>query len=180
VRDGNLVLIVGAAGAVGSAAVQISRWRGARVVGVIVDERQADAARAFGATEVVVVRPGEDAVAALGKALGAAAIDVALDTSGVSLDACLHLLRQGGRVVAITAPPDGKTTFDQRGLYRREAQILGVNTLRLTSVDDAAILDELAGGFSSDALRSPPVTERPLGEAVAAYVARGRKQVLIP
>jgi NADPH:quinone reductase-like Zn-dependent oxidoreductase len=179
-RDGEAVLVVGAAGAVGSAAVQIARWRGASVVAVVRDERQAEAARAFGATQVLVERPGEDAVVTLAGALGADAIDLAFDTSGVSLDACVHVLHRGGRTVVITAPPDGKTTFDLRELYRREAKILGVDSLQVSSTDAAAILDELAAGFASGRLRPPALTERPLADAVAAYETRGHKLVLIP
>ena len=179
VSEGHVVLVVGAAGAVGSAVVQIAAWRGARVVGVVLDEKQADVVRSFGASDVLTVHRGEDPTAAFAKQLAKGGVDIAFDTSGVSLNACVNALRHKGRVVAITAPPDGKATFDLRELYRRDGQIIGVDSLKLTSVDAASILEELGSGFEAGALRPPTVIERPLSDIVAAYETRG-KVVLTP
>ena len=182
VAAGDTVLVIGAAGSVGSAAVQLARWRGADVVGLVRTEEQRATVRALGATRVVVHRDGDarsaiDAAAALA---GDRGIDIAFDTTGVALDTAVHLLAHGGRVVAIAAPPDGKTTFNLRELYRRDAQLIGVDTLQLTSADAAKILDELAPGFDAGALQPPRVRERPLADAVAAYENRAGKTVLVP
>jgi NADPH:quinone reductase-like Zn-dependent oxidoreductase len=67
-----------------------------------------------------------------------------------------------------------------RELYRRDAEIVGVDTLALTSADAAKILDELAPGFASGALRPPRVREQPLDDAIAAYENRAGKTVLVP
>ncbi|HUB08197.1 MAG TPA: zinc-binding alcohol dehydrogenase family protein [Myxococcales bacterium] len=175
---GEVVLVVGAAGSVGSAAVQIAAWRGARTAGLVLDEAQAEVARAVGAQRVVVNGEG-DPTAALEAALGAGSVDVAFDTTGRALDACVKLLRPGGRVVAITAPPDGRVTFNLRELYRREGELFGVDTRRLGAVEAATLLDVLAPGFESGALRPPRFVERPLADAVAAYQDAG-KIVLVP
>jgi NADPH:quinone reductase-like Zn-dependent oxidoreductase len=182
VRAGDVVLVIGAAGSVGSAAVQLARWRGADVVGLVRTDEQSATARALGATRVVVHRDGDprsavDAAAAL---VGDRGIDIAFDTTGLALDTAVHLLAHGGRVVAISAPADGKTTFNLRELYRRDAELIGVDSLALTSADAAKILDELAPGFASGALQPPRVRERPLGDAVAAYEERAGKTVLVP
>ncbi len=175
---GERVLVVGAAGAVGSAAVQIARWRGARVAAIVVSEQQAEVARTLGAEQVIVDRE-RDAARIARTELGAD-IDVAFDATGVSLAACVEVLRHGGRVVAIAAPPDGNVTFNLRELYRREGAIFGVDSLKLTTTDAAVILDELRPGFEAGALRPPLVGEWPLAEFAAAYRERGRKAVLVP
>ena len=177
----DLALIVGAAGAVGGAAVQIAAWLGADVVGLVRTEEEAALARAYGAARVIVNRDG-DALQAARAVLGDEGVDVALDTTGVYLDVCVNLLAEDGRTVAITASPDGKTTFDLRALYRRDGRIIGVDSLKLTSSDAANILDALAPGFETGALRPPRVAERPLDEGVAAYQAKleGKKVILVP
>lgn len=181
-HGGDVVLVAGAAGAVGSAAVQIAAWRGATVVGLVQHEEQAAQARAAGACEIVVSSQGEaaDLVDTIIRALGGRGVDLALDTTGLLLDTAVRTLARGGRVVAIAAPADGKATFTLTDLYRRDGQILGVNSLSRTSVDLAALLDELAPGFESHALRAPQLTERPLTEGAAAYESRAGKVVLVP
>jgi NADPH:quinone reductase-like Zn-dependent oxidoreductase len=176
---GHLVLVIGAAGSVGGAAVQIARWRGAHVIGVVLEESDVAVARSFGAERVVVHGPGDDG-RELRTALGSDEVDLALDTSGVSLDLCVGTLRHGGRVAVITAPPDGKVTFNERQLYRREAAIFGIDSLARSASDGVALLDELAPGFESGALQPPRVVARPLDQAVTAYGERGAKMVLVP
>jgi NADPH:quinone reductase-like Zn-dependent oxidoreductase len=87
-------------------------------------------------------------------------------------------LRRGGRVVAISAPPDGRVTFSLRDLYRKSATLHGIDSLALATVEAAEVLDRLAPAFDAGALRPPRFHERPLVDAVAAYQERG-KQVLV-
>jgi len=94
---GERVLVLGAAGGVGSFAVQIARSRGAHVVAVASAENL-DAARALGADEVVD-HPG---------AAGVEPVDLLFDTSGGErLARVLPALREGGRLVSVaTEPPE--------------------------------------------------------------------------
>jgi NADPH2:quinone reductase len=178
---GDVVLVVGAAGAVGSAATQLAAWRGAHVVGVVRANDHVALARASGAGDVIVHRHGDgDAGEALKAALGATSIDLAFDTTGYWLDATVPVLARHGRIVAISAPPDGRATFDLRQLYRREARIIGVDSRRLTTIEAGAILETLAPGFESGALAPPPLMERPLDEAAQAYEEHAGKMVLVP
>jgi acryloyl-coenzyme A reductase len=96
-RRGERVLVTGANGGVGSAAVQIASRLGAEVIGVVRDERH----RAFvvdqGAADVIVAAPGE-----LHRDGKARSIDLALDTVGVStFNGALRSLRVGGRMVIV-------------------------------------------------------------------------------
>lgn len=56
--EGETLLVLGAAGGIGSAAVQVGRGLGARVLGGVADENQLDAAREAGANEVLVLAEG--------------------------------------------------------------------------------------------------------------------------
>ena len=54
--DGRTVLVQGGAGAVGHAAIELARWRGARVIATVSDDEKAALARAAGADDVVNYR----------------------------------------------------------------------------------------------------------------------------
>jgi NADPH:quinone reductase-like Zn-dependent oxidoreductase len=95
---GQRVLIHGAAGGVGSLAVQLARWRGAHVVATT-SAGNAHTARALGADEVV-----EPPWTRLRDAAGQ--VDVVFDTAGGErLAASPALLRPGGRLVSVAEEP---------------------------------------------------------------------------
>jgi D-arabinose 1-dehydrogenase-like Zn-dependent alcohol dehydrogenase len=95
IQSGERVLITGANGGVGRAAVQIAARKGAHVVAVVRDARHAEALKNLGASDVVV-----DATASFADKVGA--IDLALDTVGASTFLpALRSLRVGGRIVVI-------------------------------------------------------------------------------
>ena len=76
-----VILVTGAAGGVGSAAVMISRWKGARVIGAIKDgSERARAERA--SVEVVVDTSQEEVTDAVLAATDSRGTDLVLDTVG--------------------------------------------------------------------------------------------------
>lgn len=99
VRSGETALVLGAAGGVGSAAVQLARWRGLRVIGTAGAERK----RRF-VTETLGAAacfdsagPWEDEVR---RRVGERGVDCALDAmGGRATAACRRLLAPLGRLV---------------------------------------------------------------------------------
>jgi NADPH2:quinone reductase len=80
-QPGETLLVHAAAGGVGTAAVQLGRAAGARVVAVVGSEAKAEVARRCGA-DVVVDRRTEDVVAAVKQATGGRGADVVFDPVG--------------------------------------------------------------------------------------------------
>ncbi|MDN5916587.1 MAG: NADPH:quinone oxidoreductase family protein [Pseudonocardia sp.] len=78
-REGQTVLVHGAAGGVGTAVVQLAAALGARVIGVVSTERKAEAARRAGAHETVLAEGFRDAVREL---TGGAGVDAVVDPVG--------------------------------------------------------------------------------------------------
>lgn len=104
-QAGETVLVTGAAGGVGLAAVQIAKALGAKVLAGVNSPEQAELARAHGADGVVdLARPAlrdsiREQVGALTAQHGA---DVVLDTlGGDAFDGCLRALAWCGRIVVI-------------------------------------------------------------------------------
>ena len=181
---GDTVAVIGGAGAVGNAAVQIGRWKGAQVLGVIRKPAQEAAVTGAGARAVMSAEPGTlaDAIRAATEGRGATLI---LDTvGGPMLEPCLNALATHGRLVEIASSPR-RVEFDLLDFYRRELTLRGVNTLFLDSAACAHILAMLAPGFESHDLQPPQIVRSfRLEDAAEAYAlvqsGAGGKVLLIP
>jgi NADPH2:quinone reductase len=97
--EGETVLVHGAAGGVGTAAIQVAKGLGARTIGVVSSDEKAEVARAAGADEVVRSDgPWKDEV----KALSGGGVDVVLDpVGGDRFTDSIRSLREGGRVLVV-------------------------------------------------------------------------------
>jgi NADPH2:quinone reductase len=182
VAAGELVVIIGAAGGVGSASVQVAKSRGARVVGIVKAEEDFDAAKKNGADDVIVSGTANpaDAVQKLTFDRGA---NVVFDTSGGMFSQSIEMAAMHGRVPVITAPPNGKVDFNLRTLYRHELRILGVDTRGLDATASARILEQMRPGFESGQFRTRHGKTMPLAEAPTAYeqaAGGGGAIVLLP
>ncbi|MEO7716747.1 MAG: zinc-binding alcohol dehydrogenase family protein [Capsulimonas sp.] len=168
--NGETVLVVGATGAVGNAAVQIARWRGARVIAAVRDASREAEARDLRAHEVVFTEDPQAFARQVQELTQGQGVRVALDTvGGAQLDATLAAMAPRGRV-AVIATPDRHVPIDLLNFYRRELRLVGVNTLNLTASDCAHILDDLAPGFEIGALHAPRIGSTfSLDDAAAAY-----------
>jgi NADPH2:quinone reductase len=105
VRPGETVLVTGAAGGVGHAAVQIARALGATVIAAVSADDQAAAARASGADHVVrtdVADLRESFRQQVFSAVGKRGVDLIVDTVGGDVfDACLRAIAWCGRLVTV-------------------------------------------------------------------------------
>lgn len=111
VQPGDRVLINGAAGGVGTFAVQIAKALGAEVTAVC-STRNVEMVRALGADEVVDYT-SDDFVA------GGARFDVMLDNVGSRTPSeCLSVLVPDGRYVAVSGPKDNKWLDPMRHIAR--------------------------------------------------------------
>ncbi len=107
---GERVLVQGAAGGVGLWAVQLARWRGARVIGTA-SAPNLDFVRGLGADEVIDYRATRFEDAAHG-------LDVVFDTvGGETLERSWGVLRPGGRLVTIATSGEGTTDPRTRAAF---------------------------------------------------------------
>ncbi|HLV68553.1 MAG TPA: zinc-binding alcohol dehydrogenase family protein [Polyangiaceae bacterium] len=183
--EGEWVVIAGAAGAVGLAAIELAGARGARVVALVRDDEEA--AR-LDRTKVAAVATSErgDVVAVTRSATDDRGADLALNGVGaVVFQPLFDALRDGGRMVVFSAAAGREAPLDLFTLYRRRLELIGVNTGVLTAADGARILTELVPLFERGAIAPHPSLElHPLSAASTAYarVASGApaKLVLVP
>jgi NADPH:quinone reductase-like Zn-dependent oxidoreductase len=119
VAPGMRVLVAGASGGVGSAAVQLAKRRGAYVVGITTAEKMPQV-RAAGADEVIARTT--DPVEALGKG----SVDVVVDNvAGAGFGAMLNVLRRGGTYVSSGAISGPLVALDMRVFYLKDLTLIG-------------------------------------------------------
>ncbi|MBO9403365.1 alcohol dehydrogenase family protein [Shimia sp. R9_3] len=113
------VLITGASGGVGSAAVQLAKRRGATVI-ALCSSSKIDAVRALGADRIL------DRNADLVAELGAGSVDVVVDlVAGPQWPSLLDVLRRGGRYVTAGAIAGPICEIDIRTLYLKDLTLFG-------------------------------------------------------
>ncbi len=167
------VLITGASGGVGSAAVQLAARRGAEVIAVS-GASKADEVRAMGADRVV--ERGADLV----HELGAGSIDVVVDVvAGPAWPSLLDVLAVGGRYVVAGAIAGPIVELDVRTLYLKDLSFFGC-----THQPDR-ILEDLVGYIERGEIRPVVSATFPLEEIVAAQELFASKRfvgkiVLVP
>lgn len=150
-EKGQKVLIHGAAGGVGSFAVQLAKWKGAYVVGTASAKNQAFL-RELGVDEPIDYAKTrfEDV---------AHDVDVVLDTiGGETQQRSWKVLKKGGILVSIVAPPSTD-----------EATQHGVRSAHISANVDTSVLNEIAKLVDSGKLKPRVETVLPLSEARKAH-----------
>ncbi|HEY1386999.1 MAG TPA: NADP-dependent oxidoreductase [Ktedonobacterales bacterium] len=150
-QAGQTVLVHAAAGGVGHVAVQLAKWRGARVIGTA-SARNADFLRGLGVDQVIdyTHERFEDV---------ARAVDVVLDTQGDETQRrSFAVLKPGGMLVSITETPDEAL-----------AQTYGVRTARIRVRPSGEQMARIAELFESGKLRVEVARTLPLSEAADAH-----------
>ena len=118
-QAGERVLVTGASGGVGSAAVQLARRRGAIVTAVAAADKR-EALLALGANRVLV--RGTDILAEFGSEYFDAAVDV---VGGDQFGAILASLKRRGRYGVAGAISGPVVDLDLRTLYLKDLQLIG-------------------------------------------------------
>ncbi len=167
---GETLLVIGATGAVGSAAMQIAKWKGAQTIGTVRNEAHSNLARQLGAETTVNLRQ-EDLREAVFEATEGKGADVIFDTVGGSMfEKCLEALAPGGRLIEIATPlQERQVCFDLLEFYRRDLRLVGVNSLHLDAKACAGILEQLTPAIEANILRPLIAASYPLKDAIAAY-----------
>jgi NADPH2:quinone reductase len=178
IRAGETILIIGAAGAVGRAATQIARWKGAKVIAAI---------RGRGNIPPNTIdTETQDIPRAVRELNGGHGADLVLDGVGGALfEPALTSLREGGRHLVIVSKGTRRVSFDLTDFYHNKSQLIGIDSLKLSGPEIASVMNQLRPGFEVGALRPFEVTAWPLARGAEAYAAADRdgaraKHVLLP
>lgn len=163
-RPGEHLLINGAAGGVGTAAIQLAKLTGARVTASVRDTARHAEVAALGADNVV--EPGGEA--------DAGPFDVVLELVGApNVNPALKVLATGGRIVVIGVGAGFKTEVNLLLLMNKRAVLRG-STLRARPLEQKAevaraVEKEVLPALAAGRIDVPIVETFPLAEVAAAY-----------
>ncbi len=164
-QPGDWVLVHGASGGVGVAAVQLAVRRGLRVVGTAGTEAGLGLVREMGAGAF-----SHDDADGLLAATGGRGYGVIVEMAAhLSLGMDLPLLAPGGRVVVVGSR--GPATINARDLMARGASITGVMGGQARPEEVAAMHQDLAAGLADGSLHPVIGRRLPLAEAPEAHDA---------
>lgn len=156
VASGERVLITGASGGVGSAAVQLASARGA-IASAVSGTNKHRAILEIGAVDAV------DRDADLLAAFGPDSFDAVIDVvGGANWPSLLSVLRPGGRYATAGAIGDPNVALDLRTLYLKDLTLLGCTLL------DDGVFASLVQLIENGSVKPLIATTFPLGEIVAA------------
>jgi NADPH2:quinone reductase len=154
IRAGETLIIHGAAGGVGTLAVQFAKWRGARILATVSGDDEAADVRRLGAD--VVVNGRKDDVAAALRAFSPSGVDAVLALAGGdTLERSIDALRSGGHVAYPTGvdPPKPRS---------------GLNISRYDAIAGVKEFERLNAAIEGSHLQVPIAAVYPLEAAAQA------------
>ncbi|NVI89138.1 NADPH:quinone oxidoreductase family protein [Actinomadura sp. BRA 177] len=165
-QPGETVLVLGAGGGVGLAAIQVAKTLGARVLAAASTPAKQEAARNAGADETV---SSTEDIKTTARAWSDGGVDIVYDPVGGALaDPALRALREQGRYVVIGFASGDIPSLPLNQVLLRNRAIVGVDwgawSMR-NPRDQRALLDELLAMVAKGDLTPVPPRTAPLASA---------------
>jgi NADPH:quinone reductase len=166
-RAGETVLVHGATGAVGLAAVELAHAHGLKVIGTGGTDHGRTVVREHGA-DVVLDHRAAGYASEIIASTDARGVDVIVEMlANVNLDRDLGLLAKGGRVVVVGNR--GRIDINPREAMNRDATILGMMLFNASQAEMTEIHAALRAGLENGTLRPVVRQELPLAQAARAH-----------
>lgn len=153
IKENETVLVVGALGQVGSAAMSICSWKKSNAIALVRGANEVEKSMSYGWKAI----NSEDSN--LSERILAAnngrPVQVILNSVGnIYWQDFINVLSEFGRIVTIGARENlREATINLFNLYRSNQDIIGVNTVSLNFNENAKLLDELKIGFEENKLK---------------------------
>lgn len=180
VAAGRTVVVHAGASGVGSAAVQIARDAGARVIATAGGPDKIEWVRGLGADEVLD-HHDVDVPAEIGRLTGGRGADMVLDlVGGDTFAGSLRSVARAGTVVAMANVALAPSTIDTRDFYPRNVHIHGfqITDLLEHGYDPRPDLQELVAGLAKGRFRVPIDSTFPLHDAAGAHARLASRAAL--
>lgn len=168
-QHGETVLVQGAAGGVGTAAVQLARALGGTVIGVVSSPGDAERVRDLGA-QSTIDRRRDDVAAEARKLTADRGVDVVIEISTTeNMHVDLAAIAKGGRIVCIGQGPGEAVSIPASPAMAVDASVLFMSSGNAGRAGTADMLREIAGLIADGIVRPVVGATLPLAEARRAH-----------
>ncbi|GGO73568.1 NADPH:quinone oxidoreductase family protein [Nocardioides deserti] len=179
-REGETVLVHGAAGGVGTATIQVAKGMGARTIAVVSTDEKARIARDAGADEAILIEGFKDAAKEL---TGGVGVDVVVDVVGGDLftDSLRVLAPQGRLMVVGFAAGQGIPQVKVNRLLLNNVDVRGVGWGAYAMVRDGYMAQQwerLVPMMTSGVVKPPIGTTYPLDDFAQALLDMEARKTL--
>jgi NADPH2:quinone reductase len=169
------VLIHGAAGGIGGAAIQIATILGAQAIGVVSSPAKADYARDLGAIATIDYTTEEVGARAL-ELTGGKGVDRVVDIIGGAMTAQnIAASARGGHIVQVSTLDGANAEISLRTIMAKQLTLSGSTLRPQTPATKAAIADHIRAhllpALATSGFVKPAVTTFPIGDAAGAHRA---------
>ncbi len=123
---GQTIVVWGANGGLGLAAIQLAHMRAMRVIAIVRQAGYADRLKQYGATDVVVWDGSSALSPDILTMTNSRGADIVVDSLGqATFVQSVEMLRRGGTVVTVGGTTGGKVTLELGQIFRRRLSVLG-------------------------------------------------------
>ena len=178
-RRGETVLVLGSAGGIGTASIQIAKALGARVIAMVHRPQAMDYVSTLGADVVLPLTDGW--AQAVRDATDGRGVDLVVDpVGGAAFDDAIRVIATEGRLLVIGFAAGGIPTVKVNRLLLRNVAVVGVGYGEFVNRTPGAQAQIGAGlaELVAAGLRPPPPIRFPLNEGAAALQTLGDGGVL--
>ncbi len=165
-QAGETVFIHGASGAVGTAAIQLAKRAGLKVIGSAGSDKGLALVRELGA-DLAVNHKSENYLEEVREASDGGPQMIIEMLANVNLATDLDLLAKYGRVVVVGARAE--VTINPRVMMMKELDVRGLALFNATRKQSEEIIDDLVDGLADGSLNPIIGAEMPLGDAAQAF-----------
>jgi NADPH:quinone reductase-like Zn-dependent oxidoreductase len=163
IQQGETVLVIAAGSGVGTAAIQIAKLWGARVIATASTDAKLAAARALGADDTIN-HASADIAAEVKKLTGRRGADIVVDHVGAAtFDKSVLACAKGGRIIVCGATAGYEPVLNLRHVFWRQLSVLG------STMASKSRLFQLIQLFAAGRLRSVVDRVLPLAEVATAH-----------
>lgn len=169
IKAGDTVLIIAGASGLGSAAIQVARHYGAKVITTVGSDEKAEFVKKLGADIAVNRKTGD-----LGEVMDTNPVDIALDcAAGSDFGKNFLKMNRGGRWIIVSTLAGEESEINLRGVMKKGLRLIGSTLRSRTNAVKGAILDTLVKEYWEDfeSGRMAPVISEvfPITEAEKAH-----------
>lgn len=179
---GMSVLVHGASGGIGGAAIQIAGLVGARAIAVVSSQEKADYAMALGA-QATIDHTSEDIAERVMALTEGAGVDRVLDIIGGAMAPInIAASARGGHIVQVSTLDGAKTEISLRAIMARQLTLSGSTLRPQSAATKAAIADHIRSKFlpalGDPGFAKPRITSVTMADAAQAHRAMEARQHL--